>query len=132
MPRILVIDDERLIRSTIVAILSREGFSIEEAADGRAGLALIHKHRPDVVITDIFMPNKDGIEILMELKRSCPETKIIAMTGGGQSQMIEIAHAAELLGAHQILRKPFEKRDLLHAMSTVLGTFDHSHKPMAT
>lgn len=128
MPRILVIDDELLIRSTIVAILHREGFSVEEASDGRAGLALVHKHRPDVVITDIFMPNKDGIEIVMELKRSCPRTKIIAMTGGGQSQMMEIAHAAELLGAHHVLRKPFDKQDLLHAMNAVLGTSRNSSR----
>jgi CheY-like chemotaxis protein len=89
MPRILVIDDEPLIRSTVGTILTRAGFSIEEASDGRAGLTKVHKTPPDVVITDIFMPDRDGIEIVMELKRLYPHTKIIAMTGGGQIRMME-------------------------------------------
>lgn len=122
MPRILVIDDEPLIRSTVVTILTREGFSVEEASDGQAGIAMCHKNPPDVVITDIFMPNRDGIEVLMELKRSCPRTKIIAMTGGGQMRMMEIASAAKHLGAAHILHKPFERESLLAAVNAVLGT----------
>ena len=122
MPRILVIDDEPLIRSTVVTILNREGFSVEEASDGQAGIAMFHKSPPDLVITDIFMPNRDGIEIIMELKRSSPRTKIIAMTGGGQTRMMEIASAAKLLGADHILHKPFESESLLAAVNAALGT----------
>ena len=122
MPRILVIDDESLTRSTIVTILNREGFSVEEAPDGQTGIDMIHKTTPDVVITDIFMPDKDGIEIVVELKRSCPRTKIIAMTGGGQRRMMEIAAAATLLGADHILYKPFETESLLAAVNAALGT----------
>ena len=122
MPRILVIDDEPLIRSTVVTLLTREDFSVEEASDGAVGIAMFHKNPPDVVITDIFMPNRDGIEIIKELKRSCPRTKIIAMTGGGQMRMMEIASAAKLLGADHILLKPFERESLLAAVSAALGT----------
>ena len=122
MPRILVIDDEPLIRSTVVTILNREGFSVEEASDGKAGIAMFHKSPQDLVITDIFMPNRDGIEIVMELKRSSPRTKIIAMTGGGQTRMMEIASAAKLLGADHILHKPFERESLLAAVNAALGT----------
>jgi CheY-like chemotaxis protein len=122
MLRILVIDDEPLIRSTVVTILTREGFSVEKASDGEAGIAKFHKNQPDVVITDIFMPNRDGIEVVMELKRSYPRTKIIAMTGGGQTRMMEIASAANLLGAANILHKPFERESLLAAVSAALGT----------
>lgn len=122
MPRILVIDDEPLVRSTVVMILTRAGFSIEEASDGKAGIAMCHKNLPDVVITDIFMPNKDGIEVVMELKRSCPRTKIIAMTGGGQTRMMEIASPAKLLVADHILHKPFERESLLAAVNAALGT----------
>jgi CheY-like chemotaxis protein len=121
MPRILVIDDEPLIRSTVVTILTREGFSVEEASDGKAGIAMCHKNPPDLVITDIFMPNRDGIEVVMELKRSGPRTKIIAMTGGGQMHMMEVAYAAEILGADHILHKPFERESLLAAVNAVLG-----------
>ena len=122
MSRILVIDDESLLRSTVVTILTREGFSVEEASDGQAGIAMCHKNPPDVVITDIFMPNRDGIEVVMELKRSCPRTKIIAMTGGGQMHMIEVASAAKHLGAVHILHKPFERESRLAAVSAALGT----------
>ena len=122
MPRILVIDDEPLIRSTLVTILTREGFSVEEALDGQAGIAMFHKNPPDVAITDLFMPNRDGIEVVMELKRSCPRTKIIAMTGGGQTRMMEITAPAKLLGADHILHKPFERESLLAAVNAALGT----------
>jgi DNA-binding response OmpR family regulator len=122
MPRILVIDDEPLIRSTVVTILTREGFSVEEASDGTVGIAMVHKNQPDLVITDIFMPNRDGIEIVMELKRSHPRTKVIAMTGGGQTRMMEVASAAQILGADYILHKPFERESLLAAVNATLGT----------
>jgi len=122
MPRILVTDDEPLIRSTVVTMLTREGFSVEEASDGAAGIAMVHKNPPDVVITDIFMPNRDGIEVVMELKRSCPRTKIIVMTGGGQRHMMEIASTAKSLGGDHILHKPFERESLLEAVNAALGT----------
>jgi DNA-binding response OmpR family regulator len=122
MLRILVIDDDPLIRSTIVTLLSREGFSVGEASDGQVGIAIFRKNPPDLVITDLFMPNRDGIEIVMELKRSCAQTKIIAMTGGGQWRMMEVASAAKLLGADHILHKPFERESLLAAVNATLGT----------
>jgi len=122
MSRILVIDDEPLLRATVVTILTRAGFNVEEASDGKAGIAMFHKNLTDVVITDIFMPNRDGIEVVMELQRSGPHTKIIAMTGGGQRRMMEIASAANLLGADHILHKPFDRESLLAAVNAALET----------
>ena len=119
MSRILVIDDEQLLRSTMVTILTRAGYSVEEASDGQTGIAMFHKNPPDVVITDIFMPNKDGIEIIKELKKSSSQTKIIAMTGGGQLRMMEIASVAKFLGADRILHKPFDSEHLLAAINAV-------------
>ena len=122
MPRILVIDDEQLLRSTVVLILTRAGFTVEEASDGQAGIAMFHKNPPDIVLTDIFMPNRDGIEIIKELKHSSPLTKIIAMTGGGKLRMMEIASAAQVLGADYVLDKPFDSESLLTAINAVLVT----------
>lgn len=122
MTRVLVIDDEQLLRSAVVLILTRAGFSVEEASDGQAGIAMFRRSPPDVVVTDIFMPNKDGIEIIKELKHSSPQTKIIAMTGGGHLRMMEIASAAKVLGADHVLEKPFERESLLAAINTVLGS----------
>ena len=121
MPRILVIDDERLIRSMLVTVLTRAGFSAEEASDGIAGLAMLHTYLPDLVITDLFLPNRDGIEVVMELKRSYPHIKIIAMTGGGQTHMTQIGSAAKNLGAEYVLQKPFEKQLLLATVNHALG-----------
>lgn len=122
MPRILVIDDEELLRATIVTTLTRAGFSVEEASDGQAGIAMFHKSHPDVIVTDIFMPNRDGIEIIMELKHLSPRTKIIVMTGGGCLRMMEIGFAAKVLGADHVLDKPFESESLLAAINAVLGS----------
>ena len=122
MPRILVIDDEQLLRSTVVMILTRAGFTVEEASDGQAGIAMFHKNPPDIVLTDIFMPNRDGIEIIKELKHSSPQTKIIARTGGGHLRMMEIASAAQVLGADHVLNKPFDSESLLAAINVVLGS----------
>jgi DNA-binding response OmpR family regulator len=122
MPRILVIDDEQLLRSTVVMILTRAGFTVAEASDGQAGIAMFHKNPPDIVLTDIFMPNRDGIEIIKELKHSSPLTKIIAMTGGGKLRMMEIASAAQVLGADYVLDKPFDSESLLTAINAVLVT----------
>jgi DNA-binding NarL/FixJ family response regulator len=68
------------------------------------------------------MPNRDGIEVVMELKRSYPHAKIIAMTGGGQRRMMEITSTAKFLGADHILLKPFDRESLLEAVNAVLGT----------
>ena len=122
MPRILVIDDEELLRSTVVTMLTRAGFTVEDTSDGKAGLAMVHKNPPDLVITDIFMPDSDGIEIIKALKHSCTQTKIIAMTGGGDIQMMEVASMAKLLGAAHILHKPFDRKSLLEAVDAVLTT----------
>ena len=122
MLRILVIDDEPLIRSLMVTILTRAGFSLEEASDGVMGLAMFQKYPSDMVITDVFMPNRDGLEVLIELKHSYPHTKIIAMTGGGQSGMREIGSTAKMLGAAYVLHKPFERTSLLAAVHGALGT----------
>lgn len=116
-----MIDDEPLIRATVVTMLTREGFSVEEASDGNAGIAMFHTNQPDVVITNIFMSNRDGIEVVMELKPSCLRSKIIAMTGGGQMRMMEIVSTANILGEDHILRKPFERESLLATVNATLG-----------
>lgn len=121
MSRILVIDDDPLTRSTIVTMLNRADFSVEDASDGKTGLAICHTNPPDLVITDIFMPHQDGIEIIRELKHSFPQTKILAITGAGQMHR-EMASAAKALGADRILHKPFEKKSLLEAVNVALGT----------
>lgn len=123
MPRILIIDDEPLVRSVLRGILERNGHTVMDAPDGRAGLALWRHTPSDLVLTDIFMPETDGIEVIVQLTRVWPQAKIIAMTGGALNGdfMSTVAPAALQLGARHILLKPFTKRTLLAAISAVLN-----------
>lgn len=120
MTTVLIIDDESLLRTTLRSMLEKEHFIVQEAADGRTGLALWRQSPTDVVLTDIFMPNKDGIEVILEIKRTRPQAKIIAMTGGGQTRQWEMVPAAILLGADRTIQKPFDKKTLLAVIKEVL------------
>jgi len=127
MEKILIIDDEPQIRALLRTILVREGFIVEVAADGQVGLATWRNEPADVVLTDIFMPNKDGIETILELKRSRPRAKIIAMTGGGQQKFREMRSVAAFLGADRTLEKPFEPASLLAAIRDVLSEHNRAN-----
>lgn len=132
MTKILIIDDEPQLRSVLRDILVKEGFAVQDASDGHVGLALWRKDPADLLLTDIFMPNKDGIEIIMELKRSQPQAKIIAMTGGGPSQLMEIGAAAAFLGADRTIEKPFDRQGLLAAVRSLLVEDGHSERSVAS
>ena len=124
MPRILIIDDEPPVRDVLRRILERHGHTVMDAPDGQAGLAL-WRHTPgDLVLTDLFMPDTDGIEVIVQLTRVCPQAKIIAMTGGANTVDFRstVASAALLLGARHLLVKPFTIETLLAVISAVLNS----------
>ena len=118
---ILVIDDEQLIRLQIRNALELEGFSVHEAANGNEGLSRIATARPDVVITDILMPDKEGIETILELRRTHPKIKIIAISGGGRTGNKDFLRTAKHLGADRTLAKPFGLAELLRLVREVLA-----------
>ena len=110
--RILVVDDNADLRTTIQALLQADGFDVAVAADGHAALAL-HQSRPaDVVITDLFMPDKDGIETIVELKKLSPKLKIVAMSGWTSTQGSDYLRVAREIGATVTLQKPFDPQEL--------------------
>jgi len=120
MARILVIDDEEPIRRLLSQALASAGHEVLEAADGREALRM-HQERPsELVITDILMPEQDGLEVIMALRRDTPDLKIIAMSGGGMFQQEAALQMAEPLGAIATLRKPFGMRSLLEVVMHVL------------
>lgn len=122
MARILIIEDEEDIRSLYRRLLKQGGHEVIEAADGDIGIALYRKELPDLIITDIIMPGKEGIETIMELRRDFPDVKIIAVSGGGQVMPGSVClKLAGKLGAAKTLAKPFSKQELLDAVSEVLG-----------
>jgi len=121
MTRILVIDDDDLLRGALRIVLEGAGYEVMEAGDGEAGLAMHREHGADLVLVDIFMPERDGLEVIRELCSLSPQPRILAMSGGGQTGQIEILKAATALGASRALRKPFVPRDLLAAIHELLG-----------
>jgi CheY-like chemotaxis protein len=118
---ILVIDDNEVIRRTLTQILKNAGYEVHCEPDGRQGLQAFHKRQPDLVITDIIMPDMDGIETIMKLRAlpcACP---IIAISGGRGIGSVDYLTSAKLLGAAGTLRKPFEAKDLLQMVSGCLA-----------
>ena len=110
--RILVVDDNEDLRSTIQALLQADGFDVRVAADGEAALAM-HQARPaDVVVTDLFMPDKDGIETIIELRKLSPLVKIVAISGWTSAQGSDYLQVAREIGAAVTLQKPFDPQEL--------------------
>ena len=120
MARILVIEDDKDIRDLLKDILEGEGYHVIMAADGNAGSKLCREETVDLVITDILMPGKDGIETIIELQSHCPEVRILAMSGGGRVSPANYLESAELLGAITTLTKPFDRRELLTEVTKAL------------
>lgn len=111
--QVLVIDDDPVARATMSAILQDDGYTVTCAVDGKQGLNEFRKCRPDVVVTDIIMPEKEGIETILALRAMWPEGPIIAVSGGGRIQSADFLKMARALGASAVLAKPFEPQDLL-------------------
>ena len=122
MARILVIDDEPQVRTVLLKSLEFDGYQVTDAPNGKVGMKLLREEPLDLVITDIVMPEKEGLETIGELRRYFPETKIIAISRGGRSLKADyVLHTAETLGAHCTLLKPFGIEELLNAVKHVLG-----------
>ncbi|MBF0369450.1 MAG: response regulator [Magnetococcales bacterium] len=121
MTRILVIEDERQIREVLKQVLLKANFEVETAANGIEGLQKFRSAPADLVITDILMPEKDGLETIEELTREFKELPIIAISGGGPGARAQYAlDLAEQYGAVWILAKPFSRKDILAAIEEAL------------
>ena len=114
MARILVIDDQESIRSLLRLVLEGAGHEVLDASNGRLGLELYREKSADLIITDIGMPEMDGLELMVELTRSFLNVKVIAMSGGLASE--GKLNVAKLLGARQTFHKPFVMEELVRAV----------------
>ena len=120
LARILIIDDEDLSRNMLSQALTRAGYDVSTACDGTEGIELFRSVLADLIITDILMPGKEGLETIMELRRDFPDVKIIAMSGGGRTGNLNFLDIAERLGAQRTLQKPFHLQDVLQLVQEVL------------
>jgi DNA-binding response OmpR family regulator len=121
MARVLVIDDNLLMRKMLRLLLEEDGYEVVEAANGRVGTALCVEKPPQVVLTDMLVPQQDGLETIRALRQADPQVKIIAMSARGYSMTTDdVSYATEALGALRVLAKPFSCVELLDAVDTVL------------
>jgi CheY-like chemotaxis protein len=120
MTRVLVIDDEELARFTIREILEGAGFEVDEAENGRVGIEKQHANPFDLIITDIIMPEKEGVATIIDLKQDYPSLKIIAISGGGRTRNLDFLKLSERFGASKMLAKPFTEGQLIEAVEETL------------
>jgi len=120
MTKILLIDDDSGFREMLHEMLEREGFTVFSVPDGAEGIKAFSSEKPDLVITDIIMPEKEGLETILELRKISPALKIIAISGGGRSQPGDYLRTAKYFGAFKTLAKPFSKDEILETIDEVM------------
>jgi two-component system chemotaxis response regulator CheY len=116
---VLLIEDEDAIRLLLRTALEQAGYRVRAATNGAEGLRLFSETPADVVITDIFMPGYDGLEVIRRLRRLHPETKVLAVTGA--SDRVDYLEVARYLGAANVLRKPFELEVFLQTVAGLVS-----------
>jgi DNA-binding response OmpR family regulator len=121
MARILIIDDDDQIRRMLRQMLDRAGYDVDDAENGLRGIRLFRENPFDLVITDLIMPEKEGIEMIMELKAEFPTVKIIAMSGGARMGPDAYLKLADSLGASRTFTKPIPRQELLDAIRDLVG-----------
>lgn len=120
MTRILVIDDEAPVRSVIRSALMAAGHLVIEAKNGLEGMRLLESNATDLLITDIVMPEKEGIETILAAKKRWPDLCVLAISGGGRTRNLDFLAMAKELGADRILPKPFRPADLVELVADML------------
>lgn len=119
--RILVIDDDDQMRVLLRQVMEWTGYEVTEAEDGRKGMQKQRRQPADLVITDLIMPEQEGMETIRLLKKEFPQTRIIAISGGGRIGPEAYLPAAQELGADRVFSKPFDVRELAGAVKELLG-----------
>ena len=119
--RILIVDDEAMIRALLTEILSQEGYDVIAAEDGEVAVSILEGGGIDLIITDIFMPEVEGLETLRRIMKDQPDQKIMVISGGGRSGYLNVLDAAMSLGAMEQIAKPFSPSELLTKVDLCLA-----------
>ncbi len=122
MSRVLLIDDDELVRVSLMKVLENAGHEVVTAGDGNEGMKFFKENDFDIVITDLIMPEKDGIETILDMKKTSPDMPIIAISGGGRFSNPDLyLSSAREFGAVTVLAKPFALKEFLDAVQTGLA-----------
>jgi DNA-binding response OmpR family regulator len=120
MAKILIIDDEPSILLMIKKMLEKAGHEVDMALNGKEGMQIFEKNQADLLITDIIMPEKEGLETIVEMRKKFPDLKIIAISGGGRISADGYLPGAKLLGANMVFQKPLVQKEFLDAVTLLL------------
>ena len=121
MAKILIIDDEWPIRAALRRVLEGAGHEVVDAPNGEEGMRLYREHPADLVVTDILMPEKDGLEVVRELQRDFPQVTVIGISGVGRTGKLDYLSYAKTFGATRIFSRPFDLKEFLEAVEESLG-----------
>jgi CheY-like chemotaxis protein len=120
MPTILLVEDDTDLRRLLTKVLERENYRVLEAGTGLEAMQILDLQIPDLVITDIIMPDQDGIGTINQLKKHHPDIKIIAISGGGRMLKEDYLEIARMLGAHHTFTKPFNNKEFVEKVHELL------------
>lgn len=120
MPSILLIEDDKDLREMLLAAISRKDYAVMEAANGKEALAHFKPGLTDLVVTDLIMPEEDGLKVIMKIREMKPSIKVIAISGGGKAGPGSYLDLAKALGADAIYSKPFSVADLIIKIDELL------------
>lgn len=117
--KIIIVDDEISFTQGLQLVLEHKGYSVDVADNGSSAIKLFKSHTYELVVTDIIMPEMDGIELILKLTKEYPDVKIIAISGGGRISASGHLDAAQKIGADEVLAKPFTTKQLLDTIQKV-------------
>jgi CheY-like chemotaxis protein len=120
-PQILIADDDQQLRTSLAQVLQRHGYATVTVKNGRDALDYLAEHPVALMITDIFMPDFDGLELIFAMRKIEPRPRLIAMSGGDDGVMPDALNVAAALGAERLLGKPFDAEQLLRCVRETLG-----------
>lgn len=118
--RVVVADDDPIQRAILAELLGSAGFACEEASDGDEALVVLGRQPADLVVLDMLMPSRDGIEVLTEIKRRWPQTRVLTISAGGLMSPDQLLHLSRGLGADATMAKPLRRAEFLAAVSDLL------------
>lgn len=120
MATILVVDDDRQVCALLKQVLEEQGYAVESALNGMEGIRGYRNHPADLIILDILMPEKEGLETILDLRREFPNVKIIAMSGGSERAKLNLLDLARRLGAQYTINKPFQLQTMTDLVKKAL------------
>lgn len=120
MSTVLLIDDEKSILEVMGSSLSKAGYTVLSAGNGDKGLELLRSESVDAVVTDIIMPEKEGIETIIEIRAMAKDLPILAISGGGRTRQMHFLEMSRNFGADRVLQKPFKPSDLIAELDDLL------------